>query len=109
MSKCSPVIIRKSQEVVTSLFADSNFDSQFNQDHMERILKRVYKLYYMHLIWQKNNCVSFLQACMENYISDPDLIWLVNVVDLLSVCAENKCQSGINLCQRLLPIEVLLR
>ena len=46
---------------------------------------------------------------MKNYISDPDLIWLVNVVDLLSVCAENKCQSAINLCQRLLPIEVLLR
>ena len=46
-----------------------------------------------------------MKECDDNR----DLTWLVNVVDLLSVCAEDECQTAINLCHTLFPAEVLLR
>ena len=40
---------------------------------------------------------------------DPDLVLLVNIVDLLSVCAEDKCQSAKHFCQNVFSVEELLR
>ena len=40
---------------------------------------------------------------------DPDLVLLVNIVDLLSVCAEDKCQSAKHFCRMIFSVHELLR